>query len=304
MLKLKKTLCSILGLLLFTSANLNLQTTADPYTKLLRIKMNDSWLEVNLEAPGVSVFKYPNGTIEKIFVKTVSSSYEIFFYPQRENQIEKIALIKRYKEFNNRLLLSGRTESYNESGRLLVDSNWEEGALHGKQFIYNSDGQLVEKKEYEKGYPINTWITYFQNGRKALEIEFPPSLQEWLNTQAPGRNTKSSALIDADYYSPLIIKEKWFSPYGYIQKEKEYSASCQGYRFFMRPTGYEVEYNKNGRVMRKILVKTGKLQEVERIPSVGRDYIEKKTWYGDELFKKTELIIKKSHSVDKANDKF
>jgi hypothetical protein len=52
------------------------------------------------------------------------------------------------------------------------------GILHGESIFYHFDGSLMQKREYDKGNPVNTWSTYDNLGNEVSSVTFYKNSQK------------------------------------------------------------------------------------------------------------------------------
>ncbi|MDF2577753.1 MAG: toxin-antitoxin system YwqK family antitoxin [Chlamydiales bacterium] len=274
----------------FISADRFSQTTANPDTKMLQIRLKDQWFEINLDTPGIKISRYPNGTLKQISIQIVNISYSIHFYEQIQKAPEKVALIKRFQSFQDRLLLHGKTERYDEDGHLLVEINWQEGKLHGAQRIYNRDFKLIEEREYDSGFPIGLWKTYYPDGNIASEISFPASSAQWRDTRLEGKAPSSGHIAVMNYHHPVKAKETWYYLNGSKQREREFDISEYQLSYTIMPTGASTSFSPHGTVVRNVTVALGEKHEHNTLKASGNIYYKDKLWYSDSLFKEWEQL--------------
>lgn len=293
------TLCLIALNFLLTSANQHLQTSADPKSGLLRFKVLEDEISIRLNAPGTKYTKYPNGRIKHLSFQIVTTFYEVDFYPELRAGKEQVSKIQRFNIFDNQKLLHGRTQSFDPYGNLTTAANWNKGRLHGKQFVYDEDGNIIEEAEYLWGFPINTWTTYYPNGKKATEIQFPPSDVEWNKSSIEGESNKPESLFTMDYPHPFPVSEKWYFSTGELQREKEYKAYKNKDLFVMIDSGVSTSYNKRG--LKTLVQDTprgeGIVTETQR--GLGVTYTAITQWISNEKFKIMRSTNPAHHSWDR-----
>jgi hypothetical protein len=296
----KKSLLFSLCLLLSSSLELSAsdrfaQTTANPDNNILQIRLRDNWFEINLATPGIKIERYPNGTLREIFVQMVNVSYYIQFYPIKPYTTERIASIKRYQSFSEgsreRLLLHGKTESYDESSRLISEVFWEGGVLNGPYRIYNQDYQLVEERFYAGGFPVNTWTLYYPNGMKAREIYFPDSVMQWEDSRLEGPQPSAGQIYSAHYYHPTLAKEVFYSMGGRKQKERSLQLVQYGKSYQILPTSDERIYNFEGQIVTQKQSFSFYDKSRTALPALGETYLQEKFWINDRLYKEAHYEV-------------
>ncbi|MFT4552788.1 MAG: antitoxin component YwqK of YwqJK toxin-antitoxin module [Chlamydiales bacterium] len=272
---------------LLLSADLHHATSVDPISMLLKINIGNEQLDVNLDAPGLVMEKFPSGHMKHLTVPFVNSVWKIYFHDHEDNRpLERVALVQRFRLMNNRLVLQGRTESYNDYGMLTMESKWEEGKLHGVRKWYTDAGQLLEVQDYEHGVPINTWEQYYVNGEVAVGIEFPSSKAEWDETSAGGHSYLEESVFSMSYHKPLLAIEVWYDEDGMKIKELEYNLYKDEASYVVSKTGRAKSFNLAGDIIQEedFSGKNGSGWRKHFYSKMGLIYETHQTWFNGNLF--------------------
>jgi len=231
--------CGLLSLGLI-SANMHLQTTADPMTKDFELCYLDYKELINLDAPGVLIEKYADGSLRFLSFHIMNHHVQAFFHPKKWLDREQVALIKHFRIYDGKLLLDGPVYRFSEKGLLLSETHWAAGKLHGKQRLFNNDGQLVEEQHYERGFPIGCWSLYYDNGQAATTMTFPENAEGWIMTKTAARRseTKGKCLYSMPFYKAVNGTETWYDQNGIKQQEKHYKMRHINDKFVIQTKGY------------------------------------------------------------------
>ena len=211
--------------LVFISGNLHNQTSIEPVSSILHIKLPDDVLKINVNSPGIKLEKYPDGTLKHISLFQIGMQYEIDFHYGMQNKKERIAKVLRFGIFNGVFLLHGQTFTFHENGEMLTEINWEQGQLNGTYRIFNEYGILIEEKLFEKGIPVGTWKHYYPDGTLAIEQKLPTNYKDWENTS-----------------EPILATQTWFDEKGNKQRHLELEAQIQHGNLSLKPNGKDTIY--------------------------------------------------------------
>lgn len=282
---------AILAILFITSslslvaANRHLQTTANPTSGIIKVKIYDKEFAVNLNTPSTTYTKYPSGKLSSLSFFIVSKYYEVSYYPHFNNNREAPYLTKEYSIINKQKVLDGPSYSFDPSGNLRTISNWSAGLLDGKQTLYDSQThQILEECEYNRGFPINSWTTYYIGGVKSSEITFPESYEQWEKTIVPGVKSNKQTLYSMNYPHPKKLTKIWFYPNGSKRKEQSFEAYKKNDDMFIKETGKSTTYGPDGTIICTTDTPDGFGTENYTVKSLGTIYNQKTLWYDSKIF--------------------
>ncbi len=252
----RKLLCAcalVIVSALLMSADLHRQTTADPISLYIKIKIGNETLSINLEAPGLVIDKYPDGNLKHLTIPFINRIWEVYFHPNHENQRkERVALVQRFRLIENRWLLDGMTQRFDGFDELLEMSEWEEGKQHGFSRRYNNLGQLLCEQEYEHGFPVNSWKQFYESGTLAEEIKFPPNRVAWEETHVPPVRSRVDNIYTMEYIHPIISQKVWYDQDGFKIREAEYELYQKGDDFMVRASGRAKSFDDDGNVVNMV----------------------------------------------------
>ena len=263
------------------------QTTVNPKTGelTLNIPYQDP-KTINLYHPNVQYSKFSDGQLKFISFHEIGTYFEISFYPQKIQDKEKIAIVKRFKTGPKIKLLDGPSMQLDEDGNIISLTEWSMGKLNGKQEFYSEKSQLTEKREFENNLPIKKWVTFYPNGQVSSEIIFPASETEWKKTEIP--NTKlpfKNNLRTANYPHPFTATLTWYYPNGKKSKEIEYLFYKNNEQILLLETGKATFYGPNGKKIGSKNTPNGNGKEQFSIHSLGIHYQKEITWFNNSIFK-------------------
>ncbi len=241
--------CLSLG---FISANLHIETSVDPISMSIEFDVLGEKLNINLESPGVVIDKYEDGRLKHITVPFINSLWEVYFHPFRGfgNQKEVISLIKRFRLVDNRYTLNDKVQHFDEEGRLISESEWLEGVLHGKQKAFDHLGYLLEEREYYHGFPVNAWRLYYEGEKLASEIIFPATIEEWKETEIPRiAHIREKNIYSMSYHHPKIVIQMWYDRYGFKIKEVDYEVYQDEHRYIIKASGHTKNFDDEGNIV-------------------------------------------------------
>jgi len=69
----------------------------------------------------------------------------------------------------NRNVKDGLWKFYGVDGKLIIEINYKNGILNGKESKYWRNGNLMEEKNWKDGKQEGLWAQYFENGRDRLK---------------------------------------------------------------------------------------------------------------------------------------
>jgi hypothetical protein len=274
------------------AANLHNQTNANLRYNDLKIKVLDDVISTDLDSPGVEIKKFPNGRLKQLNIHLINAVIVLHFHPVATGP-EKVSLYQNFRVFNGLLMLDGPSKTLDIAGRLITESNWSQGKLHGAQNIYDSSGILREERHYDHGFPVKTWSLYYDNAKKASSIEFPSNLDEWLTTEeGDASNSNNDSIYSMVYSKSVPAKEVWYNMQGSIRKEIFYTLTKEGDGFDVDYTGKVLNYDDMGNVVRSVELTHGAGFENRVYDSLGLTYHDKTTWFSNQPFKKQSFIVK------------
>lgn len=265
-------------------------TTVDKISKQMRIRLKDGGeINFNLEGPGVVVRTYKDGALKHVTIPVNTAVTEVYFYPQDRFVKEKVALIQSFNNLKGIVVLHGPTKLYDEEGNLVLDENWDAGLLNGKWRRLSKLGMVLEERQYHMGFPIKTWTSYYPNGKKSSQITFPQDMNEWKATELEGTGESPGSLYSADYYHPFRTQEVWYSEDGVKQKEIHYEMIKEGRFVSVLGTGKADSYTPYGKLSRRLRIPQGTGNDEHFYQHFDQQYLERKTWFNDEIFKTVSL---------------
>ncbi|SCA62617.1 hypothetical protein SCG7109_AB_00660 [Chlamydiales bacterium SCGC AG-110-M15] len=271
-------------------ANRHSRTSANPDTLYIVIEYLGKKVNVNLESPGVTVEKYPDGRVRHMTVPFINSVWEIDFYPRKSSfeKRERVALIKRFRLFDNYYLLDGKTQRIGEVGELLSESSWVEGLLHGKQMVYHHLDVLAEEQHFDRGFPVGEWKRYYKNGKLASEISFPKMREDWDKTEVPAASLNGvKSVYSMAYQHAIPTKAVWYDQEGFKEKEVFYKLYKERKRYVVARTGVYQNYNDDKELIKYVDFSMGNGLGIsnEIFDNLGRREEVFETWYEGQRFK-------------------
>lgn len=280
--------------LLLASANRHYQTTADPVNMYISIDIGGEDLSINLEAPGLVIDKYSDGSLKHLTVPFVNSVWEIYFHPPEEDmRMERVSLIQRFSMMNNRFLLNGLTQSFDKYGNLISEYDWKEGALHGESKVFNSQGQVLEEMKYDRGFPIEIWKQYYENGEISVKMIFPLSREDWEKTQIPKVPFPKENVYSMPYHHPRTTIEVWYNEDGIRVREIEYKVYQDGDKYVISKTGKAKSFDLDGKLTQEMDDSKEKGKGCRKLyrKSLGVDYVERQVWFSGKFFNATRSLF-------------
>ena len=247
-------------LLLLCSANQHHQTSANSDNNLLNLHLHHITLEVNLDSPKIQIEKFSNGQFKSLLFFKGNSVFKVYFYKNEYVTKEQISYIQEFKKFNQHFLLDGSTFSYSKQGKLLTQTEWKEGKLHGIDYTYNEAGQLIEEKRFYRNHPIDKWKLYYPNGVVAKTISFPSDYLIWNKTLTFNHqkvnarqlfNSKKKTLYNLPTQRTITATEIWFNNKGVKQLEKFYKLYKKSNRFYIKHSQNAVFFTAEGNPIQK-----------------------------------------------------
>ena len=106
--------------------------------------------------PVSSVYKYPNGVVKKVELKTCDTSRVKLFYSTGELNVEMISINDT---------LTGDYLTYYRSGVLKSKENFYQNERQDSAFYFYPSGNLKRKGVFEEDFYWGLWLTYYENGR-------------------------------------------------------------------------------------------------------------------------------------------
>lgn len=286
---------ALLGLVLVTtSANQHLQTSADPVSQELLLELGGEKVSVLLDGEGVEFEKSPKGHLTYLSFFRLNRLVKLWFHPHSDMDFkEKVSLSKRFQLADGRWLLHGPQRAYDRFGELLWEANWMEGRLHGAQRVLSEFHVLREERHFDQGYPVGEWKLFYDGGELASQTTFPDSKKAWKKTFERGSEPKAS-LYFMDYVNPLSGKETWYSPDGYKQKEQVLVFRSDGKTYHVEESGEVRYFDIYGNVVRTILVADGEGSDTNDFTTMGSRYRRTLEWRAGHPYK-TEVTALPSH---------
>lgn len=273
-------------------ANLHHETSVDPKTMQIQFNVGEEKLNINLEAPGLRIEKYADGSLKHLSVPFVNSVWEIEFHPSKESMPkERVSLVQRFVLMHNRYILQGKTQSYDEYGHLMTESSWDEGILHGKSRSFNRYGTVIEELEYDQGFPVNKAVRYYDNGQIASFIDFPKTKQDWEATRYPPLRSSVRNIYSMEYQKPIETKETWYNPQGIVMKEIDYVLYQRGSQFFVQASGSARSFDQEGHLIKELQysqdLASGKVFFFDYEKGRKREF--QQDWLSKKLFKEQQV---------------
>lgn len=273
-------------------ADLHHGTSANQKTLQIQLKVGEETLNVNLEAPGLRIEKYSDGSLKHLTVPFVNSVWEIDFHPKMENMPgERVSLVQRFVLMDNRFILQGKTQSYDEFGRLMTESNWDEGILHGKSHSFNIYGMVIEEVEYDQGFPVNQARKFYDNGQLASSIEFPKTKEDWERTRIPPLRSSVTNIYSMEYQDPIVSKEVWYNADGIVMKEIDYLLYQARDQFYVQASGTARSFDLYGNLVKELKYSkehaNGSVFFYDREKGRKREF--KQMWFSGKFFKEQQI---------------
>lgn len=278
-----------------TSADMHLQTSADPIAQLIHLKLGDDTIDLYLNAPGVSFEKALDGSLAFVSFEHLGASYRVRFHKNGGSYGgERPALIQRFRIYDGLSLLDGVSESFDQSGNLITQSTWRKGKLHGVQKIFDNDKQLREERQFEEGVPVGLWSTYYVDGSLASQTHFPEDLKAWQASYIPESEKGPldvSGLHSQAYYHPLTVKEIWFDEKGHKEGEFERLAHLDHEGFQLLPIHESKNFDDYGRLVHHTQKKRFQECETVTINNSGILSVKSEVRFGGRVYKKSSLSL-------------
>jgi hypothetical protein len=246
--------------LLTTSADMHLQTSADPVSQRLDIKLLHESPAIFFDAPGVHFEKTLDGEVSKVDFSRVDSRFRVQFHPEeaRFSRREQAASVARFTLYDDTWLLKGATRTFDRIGGVRTESQWEQGILQGPQKFYGHDGQLVSERHYDAGFPVGEWKQYYADATLASIIVFPKSKKEWKQTYHPGNPyDDSNSLLSIPYIASIQTKLTFYNQDGIKQSEADYELYYNGTDPVIAYTGRMNFFDYYGNLVRSRILNKG-----------------------------------------------
>ena len=279
---------------IFMGANQHFNTSINPKTGIIKLQLDNNIKLVKLDSPNTQYEKYPDGSLKLLKFNSINIIYELTFHPKIFVSKERIASIKRFQQDGNRIYLQGPTQTFNQAGQLMTETNWNDGVLNGRQIIYNSHS-LTEERFFSHGFPIKTWRLYYTNGNKAQEITFPDNFETWLTSEISGPIPNSSNLALTTFAHPIKIKELYFTPQGQVKREHTHFMFKKENSLFIANRYQAQVYNTSGKIYLRETQNFGTKKQSREITSFGTTYFHNQFWFSNKLFKTTHYTLPTQH---------
>ena len=274
---------------LVQAADMHLQTSANPITQHIKIQLPDENIDVFLDNPGVTYTKSQKHHLTYISFVRLNTLYHIWFYPKEHSEVyEAPALVKQFQNYEDNWLLEGSVRTFDREGNILTETHWSEGRMHGPQRIFSKKLKLIEKREYERGLPVGTWTTYYENESVASEIEFPESLVGWETTLVPYHEediTITNEIQVMPYYQPVTVKSTWYNQDSLKQRERLYEIYFDGEDISKSELVEEKFFDHSGRVSRESRLSGKSGIESSTLRAGSNDFHTTRHWINGVLFK-------------------
>lgn len=271
---MRKSLESVVLLclaLLLSSGNRHSQSSADPQSGQLTLKLHSEQVLVNLDAPGTSYEKDASGAFTTLRFNRLNKLYIVTFHPQGLRVEERVSSVRRLAYHGDQLVYSGASEVYDPEGMLLQRTSWIEGKLDGPFQTYDHTGVLREERFYEKGLPVKQWTTRYEDGTLASQTQFPESYSVWEETRQQQDQTSVYLLTSR---AATEVTESWFSFSGQKQRQRSSQARLGSDGLIRITPKTERYFDEQGRVSREIAHKGPKTLDQRVLTLADKEFYE------------------------------
>ncbi|MCB1135545.1 MAG: hypothetical protein KDK78_04680 [Chlamydiia bacterium] len=278
----------------FLGASLHPNTSMDPKTKILTLKIPDDIIQVNLDSPGVEVYYFPDHTLRRVVYYQLNKQIDIRFHHTGVPAMERVAQIKRFSIVDENFYLDGASQTFDLDGHLITESNWIQGLMDGAQRVLNKEQIVRDLRYYERGFPVGRWEQRYADGTLASEINFPASYSDWMALRGTTPELTGRASL-ADHVPPKreTTLGVWYNQSGIKQAECEYFVSCDGSKAIIARSGNARIFDHDGQVVRETKLVNGTGWELRQLEAEEGRYEEKTVWINGEVIQKRDTFFQK-----------